>query len=65
MLDSEVTLWEVPDALDELCENWSGITTLLRVRGLSGMVDSLDFVLCENLSVPLRLHALAIVFRAR
>ena len=61
----EVTLWDVPDVLVELCENWSGITTLLKVPSRSGMVDSLDFVLCGDPRVPLRLHALAIVFHAR
>ena len=65
MLDGEVTLWDVPDVLVELCENWSGVTMLLRVPSRSGMVDSLDLVLCGDVSLPLRLHALAVVFRAR
>ena len=65
MLDGEVTLWDVPDVLVELCENWSGVTMLLRVPSRSGMVDSLDLVLCSDVSLPLRLHALAVVFRAR
>ena len=56
---------DVPDVLVELYENWTGIITLLRAPSRSGKVDSLDFVLCGDPSVPLRLHALAIVFRAR
>ena len=65
VLDGEITLWGVPDVLIELYEHWTEITTLLRVPSQSGMVDSLDFVLCGDLSVPLRLHALSIVFSAR
>ena len=65
MLDGEITLWGVPDVLIELYKHWTEITTLLRVPSQSGMVDSLDFVLCGDLSVPLRLHALSIVFSAR
>ena len=49
----------------EVCEHWADITTLLRFSSRSGMVESLDLVLCGDPSVPLRLHALAIVFRAR
>ena len=65
MLEGEVTLWDVPDVLTELYENWTEISNLLRVPSGSGIIDSLDFVLCGDLSVPLRLQALARVFRER
>ena len=60
-----MTLWDVPDLLTELYENWAEMSNLLRVPSGSGVIDSLDFVLCGDASVPLRLQALAIVFRAR
>ena len=65
VLEGEVTLWDVPDVLMEVCGHWADITTLLRFSSRSGMVESLDLVLCGDPSVPLRLHALAIVLRAR
>ena len=60
-----MTLWDVPEVLQELYVNWGGISRLLRVPSSSGMVDSLDFVLCGDSSVPLRLHVLSVIFRAR
>ena len=60
-----MTLWDVPDVLTELYVNWTEISSLLRSPSSSGVVDSLDFVLCGDPSVALRLHALAIVFRSR
>ena len=60
-----MTLWDVPDLLTELYENWTELSDLLRVPSGSGVIDSLDFVLCGDASVSLRLQALAIVFRAR
>ena len=59
-----MTLWDVPEVLTELYTNWAEISCLLRVASSSGVIDSLDFVLCGDPSVSLRLHALAIVFRA-
>ena len=65
VLEGEVTLWDVPDLLTELYENWTEISILLRVPSGSGVIDSLDFVICGDASVPRRLQALAIVFGAR
>ena len=65
MLDGEVTLWDVPDVLAELSENWAEISNLLRVPSGSGIIESLDFVLCGDRAIPFRLQALASVFRAR
>ena len=65
MVEREVTLWDVPDVLTELCEKWTEISNLLSMSSGTGIIDSLDFVLCGDLSVPLRLQALASVFRAR
>ena len=60
-----MTLWDVPDVLTEIYTNWAEVSFLLRVPSSSGTIESLDFVLCGDLRVSLRLHALAIVFRAR
>ena len=65
MLDGEVTLWDVPDVLVELSENWAEVSDLLRVPSGSFVIESLDFVLCEDRAIPFRLQALASVFRAR
>ena len=65
MLEGEVTLWDVPEVLSELSENWAEISNLLRVPSGSGLIESLDLVLCGDRSIPLRLQALASVFRAR
>ena len=43
-----MTLWDVPEVLQELYVNWGGISHLLSVPSSSGMVDSLDFVLCGD-----------------
>ena len=65
MLEGEVTLWDVPEVLTEVHTHWSDIVVLLRVPSSSGVSDALDFVLSGDPSVPLRLHALSLVFRAR
>ena len=65
MLDGEVTLWDVPDVLPELSENWAEVSDLLRVPSGSGVIESLDFVLCGDRAIPFCLQALASVFRAR
>ena len=65
MLDGEVTLWDVPDVLTELSENWAEVSNLLRVPSGSGIIESLDFVLCRDRAIPFRLQALASNFRAR
>ena len=65
VLDGEVTLWDAPDVLFESYTNWAAISCLLRVPSSSGVIESLDFVLCGDPSVSLRLHVLSLVFRAR
>ena len=35
-----MTLWDVPEVLQEMYVNWGGISRLLRVPSSSGMVDS-------------------------
>ena len=55
----------MPELLTELYENWTEMSNLLRVPSASGVIDPLDFALCGDASVPLRLQALVFVFRAR
>ena len=64
-MEGEVSLWDVPDVLAELHENWLFICGLLRTSDDAGVVDPLDYVLCSDPSVSMRLHALNLVFRAR
>ena len=65
VLEGEVSLWDVPDVLAKLHENWLFVCGLLRAPDAAGTVESLDYVLCGDPSVPVRLHALNLVFRAR
>ena len=60
-----MSLWDVPDVLCEVNENWPFICGMLRTPDETGVVDPLDYVLCGDASVRMRLHALSIMFRAR
>ena len=58
-------MWDVPDVLSELHESWPFICGVLRTPNDAGDVDPLDYVLCGDPGVAMRLHVLSLVFRAR
>ena len=58
-------MWDVPDVLSELREKWPFICGLLRTPDDEGDVDPLDYVLCGDPGVAMRLHVLSLVLRAR
>ena len=58
-------MWDVPDVLSELHESWPFICGVLRTPDDAGYVDPLDYVLCGDPGVAMRLHVLSLVLRAR
>ena len=57
-------MWTLADVCDELRANWAEILCLLRFASGDGTLDALDLTLRAEIGIPVRLQAIALVYRA-